>query len=260
MKRAVLPLLIAFLIGSDAALAADRTIPAAKKKLIEQLLELTRAQEGTADAILDILGGRLGIPLPPEEMRGEAREGEEMGKFAEETQAAVYDRYFTQKQLRDLVTFFKSDTGQQYVKVARRVAIESRKNIQAATTKQLKEAAERSRATRTRNDVHSFGVAIETYKTENNHYPNAQNIDELAPILSPKYMASVPMLDAWGRSFQYQISPDGNHYRIVSAGVDGKVESVSGAFAAVSNDKLYGDDIVYLDGRFVHGGDPVYGQ
>ena len=34
----------------------------------------------------------------------------------------LYDRYFTEKQLRDLVAFFKSDTGQRYVTVARELS------------------------------------------------------------------------------------------------------------------------------------------
>ena len=236
MRRAVLLMLFAVLMGSDAAIAADRAIPAAKRKLIDQLLEFTQAQEGTADAILDILGGRLSLPLPTEEMRGEAREGEEMGKYAEETQAVLYDRYFTQKQLRDLVTFFKSDTGQQYVKVARQMAIESRKNIQALTTKQLGEAAERSKAERTRT---SPPVPLR----ETQHRSPSP---ELRRTSSARYL--------------WRAAPRGQHYRIASAGADGTLTTASAAFSAATDDKLYGDDIVYIDGRFVHGGDPVYGQ
>ena len=260
MTRAVLLMLFAVLMGSDAAIAADRAIPAAKRKLIDQLLEFTQAQEGTADAILDILGGRLGLPLPTEEMRGEAREGEEMGKYAEETQAVLYDRYFTQKQLRDLVTFFKSDTGQQYVKVARQMAIESRKNIQALTTKQLGEAAERSKAERTRSDIRALGAALKRYLAEHNTDPQAQSFDELVTLLSPNYMQVIPKRDGWGRPYTYSFSADGQHYRIASAGADGTLTTASAAFSAATDDKLYGDDIVYIDGRFVHGGDPVYGQ
>jgi hypothetical protein len=79
----------------------------------------------------------------------------------------------------------------------------------------------------------------------------AKNIDEVAALLSPKYMYTVPRQDAWGRSFRYEVSADGKHYTIVSAGIDGKLSP---------NPQEYGDDIVYRDGRFIHGGDPYYRQ
>src|SRR5437899_11183896 len=102
MKRIVGAALLALTPMLTVA-AAEGKIPAAKKNLILQLFEVTEAKDGTADAIIDILGGRLGVPPIPEDSRREVRgEGQEMQEITEQTQMAIYDRYFTEKQLRDL--------------------------------------------------------------------------------------------------------------------------------------------------------------
>jgi hypothetical protein len=99
--------------------------------------------------------------------------------------------------------------------------------------------------------MRAFGVALKAYIVDHGTIPTVQNIDELATALSPKYMYTVPRQDAWGRSFRYESSADGKHYTIASPGIDGK-------FAP--DRQAYGDDIVYSDGRFIHGGDPYYHQ
>jgi hypothetical protein len=181
MKRVICAVLLALMPVLTAA-AAERKIPAAKQKLILQLFEVTDANDNTTDAIIDILGGRLGVPPIPEEQRAEMREeGETMQQITEQTQMAIYDRYFSEKQLRDLIAFFKTDTGRHYVDVARKMAT-------------------------------------------------------------------------------YEASGDGQHYRIVSSGIDGKIASASGSLQTEADANSYGDDIVFIDGKFVHGGDPVYKQ
>jgi hypothetical protein len=252
MRRIHSAVLIITLLVSSTAFGVEQKIAESKAALIREFLKVTDAKEGTADAFIDILGGRLGLPMAPETTRGEVREGEEMAEMAEETQLEIYDRYFTEKQLRDLVTFFKTPTGQHYVEVARKIAAETRKNLQASTDHYLAETNERNRANRTRNDFRGLGVALKSYFAEHNRYPRAHSVDELAEMLSPKYIQTVPKQDAWGRSIQYYSSDDGQHYRIVSAGPDGK-------FAAES-ELAQSDDIVYYDGRFLHGGDPNYPQ
>src|SRR5262249_38837211 len=103
-------LVLAMFLGMTAT-SAEKTIAPAKLKLIKEFLEVTEADGGTADAIVDIIGGRLGIPLPSEEMRGETREDPSNAEVAEKTLIPIYDRYFTQRQLRDLIAFFKTETG-----------------------------------------------------------------------------------------------------------------------------------------------------
>jgi len=251
ITRTSLFLTIALLVSST-AFTAQQKITASKAKLIRQFLEVADAREGTADAFIDILGGRLGLPMAPEGTRGEVREGPEMAEMAEETQLELYDRYFTEKELRNLISFFKTETGQHYVQVARKIAAETRKNLQASTERYLAETKERNLANRTRNDFRGLGFALKAYFADHNSYPRAQSEDELAGLLSPKYIASVPKQDAWGHSIQYHVSGDGQHYRIVSAGTDGKFSPES--------EQEQGDDIVFSDGQFLHGGDPNYPQ
>ena len=240
------------LLAVSTAFSAEQKIAPSKAALIREFLKVTDAREGTADAFIDILGGRLGLPMAPEETRGEVRAGEEMTEMAEETQLELYDRYFTEKELRDLIAFFKTDTGQHYVQVARKIAVETRKNLRASTERYLIETKERNLANRTRNDFRGLGFALKAYFADHGNYPKAQGLDELAGLLSPKYLATVASYDAWGRMIQYQVTDDGQHYRIVSAGTDGKF--------ALPSEQEQSDDIVYSDGRFVHGGDPNYPQ
>jgi hypothetical protein len=259
MKRMICAVLLALMPVLTAAVAGPR-IPAAKKKLILQLFDVTDAKDNTADAIIDILGGRLGVPPIPEKQRVEMREGEEIQQVTEQTQMEVYDRYFSEKQLRDLIAFFKTDTGRHYVEVARKMAIETRANLRAAATQKVKEGEEEQRAARTRNQLRAFGAALTAYLANNNSYPQGKSIDDLGSALAPKYMFNVPREDAWGRMFQYEASADGQHYRIVSGGSDGKFASASGRLQTTADANSYGDDLVFIDGKFVHGGDPVYKQ
>ncbi|PYQ31437.1 MAG: hypothetical protein DMF57_14710 [Acidobacteria bacterium] len=260
MNRVIYAVLLALMPVLTAA-AAEPRIPAAKKKLILKLFEVTDAKDNTTDAIIDILGGRLGVPPIPEDQRAEMREeGEEMQQVTEQTQMAVYDRYFTEKQLRDLIAFFKTDTGRHYVEVARKMAIETRTNLRAAATMKVQESEQEQRAARTRNQLRAFGAALAAYRADNKSYPPGKNIDDLAAALAPKYMFNVPREDAWGRMFQYEGSGDGQHYRIVSSGIDGKIASASASLQTAADANSYGDDLVFIDGKFVHGGDPVYKQ
>lgn len=234
IARKLLFLLAALLIASTTP-AAERQISPKKQKLIRELLELTDAPEGAADAIIDILGGRLGLPLASEEARGETREGKQVAVIAEETQMEVYDRHFTEKQLRDLIAFFKTKSGQHFVEVARQMAAETRKNLRAETDRRLTQTAEKARADRTRNDIRTLGLGLSAYFAEQGRYPNAQNMQELTSLLAPKYVPVVPQEDAWGHPLRYEVSADGQHYRVISAGSDGKLSS--------------SDDIVFSDGR-----------
>lgn len=222
ISRAALSLAVILLMSLGAS-AAERKISAAKKKLIRELLRVTEAQEGTADAIIDILGGRLGLPLATEVQRGEVRESEQVAEIVEETQLELYDRYFTEKQLRDLTTFFKTKTGRRYVEVARTIAAETRKNLRAAMERYQSQTTEAARRDRSRNDLQLIGLALSAYFRDQAAYPRAQTIEEMAALLVPKYAPVMPQQDAWGHSFRYEVSADGLHYRVVSAGGDGKL-------------------------------------
>jgi hypothetical protein len=251
---AIVVALCASAVLAEGTAGSEKEIPPAKRELIRELLEVTEAAEGTADAVLDILAERLGVPPLPDALRGEVRESRHMPDIAERTQLALYDRYFTEQQLRDLIAFFKSDTGRHYVEVSRELAAETRKNLQAEVTRQLEESTQRENIVRARADIQSLGRALEAYRADHKAYPKAGDIDKLSALLSPQYMMIVPKRDRWGRAFAYAVSADGLHYRIIGLGPDGKLEMSSSRFNLAPSEVAYGDDIVYADGVFVHGG------
>src|SRR6266550_7207665 len=82
MQRMVRSIFIA-LIGFSMVSTAHPAVTASKEKLISELLALTHADR-TPDAVLDILGGRLGLP-PVTGAQGKVN------------QIEIYDRYFAEQ-------------------------------------------------------------------------------------------------------------------------------------------------------------------
>jgi hypothetical protein len=206
--------LVVLLVTAIAVTLIAADIPPAKQALIRELLQATRASDRASDVDL-------------------------------------YDRHFTEKQLRELVAFFKSDTGQRYLAVSRELSQQSRQQIAV----DLQVALEKSKAARTRADMRSVAVATETYATDNNKYPNARDVAGLEKLLVPTYIRTFPHQDAWGHAYVYVVSPDSAHYIIASAGPDGKLEAASTVFRPAKDPRAYGDDLVFSDGEFVRGGD-----
>ena len=94
--------------------------------------------------------------------------------------------------------------------------------------------------------------SIEALATDTNEYP-AVSFDELATALSPRYIKTVPTVDAWGNPFFY--IADGEHYRFVSAGADGTFEKDSRELATTKLETRTRDgaatDIIFQDGLFI---------
>jgi uncharacterized protein DUF2059/type II secretion system (T2SS) protein G len=206
--------LVVLLVTAMAVTLIAADIPPAKQALIRELLQTTRASDRASDVNL-------------------------------------YDRYLTEKQLRELVAFFKSETGQRYLAVSRELSQQSRQQIAA----DLQIALEKSKAARTRADMRMVAVATEAYATDNNKYPNARDLAGLEKLLAPTYIRTFPRQDAWGHVYVYVVSPDIAHYIIASAGPDGKLEAASTVFRPAKDPRAYGDDLVFTDGEFVRGGD-----
>jgi hypothetical protein len=101
-------------------------------------------------------------------------------------------------------------------------------------------------------NMRTLAMSIESLATDTNEYP-AVSFDDLAKAVSPRYIANVPKLDAWGNPFFYV--GDGEHYRFVSAGADGKFEEGSRNLDVnISEVRALdgaGTDIIYQDGRFL---------
>ena len=108
-------------------------------------------------------------------------------------------------------------------------------------------------------DIRTLATAIETYsidRLDTEGYPLA-DYESLKGLLVPDFIKTMPAKDAWGSPYAYVVSPDGQHYRIVSAGSDIKFERDSLRVAddgkprkEIQSERLE-SDIIYEDGLFV---------
>lgn len=101
----------------------------------------------------------------------------------------------------------------------------------------IQTAIQKEKALRTSADLRTLATALEAYRRDTGSYVQADKCSALLDNLSPKYLASVIRLDAWSREFDYKGTAGG--YRLVSLGPDGKAGT--------------GDDIVFENGRMIHG-------
>ncbi len=100
--------------------------------------------------------------------------------------------------------------------------------------------------------LRAIASAVETYAVDTDlYYPQAADMDELAAILSPKYIQNFPRDDEWGKPFAYAVSKDRMGYRLVSGGADGKIASAS---REVGSPVTKGsDDLILENGEMLTG-------
>lgn len=110
---------------------------------------------------------------------------------------------------------------------------------------------------RTMADIRSIGTAVESYGIDNNQYPPAHSLDELAKLLAPTYIKTLPRQDGWGHDFRYVCwreqsdSPGPDSYLIASPGKDGKWETTDLRKYTESAFQGLDQDIVYKNGSFL---------
>jgi type II secretory pathway pseudopilin PulG len=130
--------------------------------------------------------------------------------------------------------------------------------IAAIAIPNLLSAIQRSKQKRTMADMRSIAVACEAYGTDNKAYPNVSSFEELIPKLEPKYLKTVPRLDAWQNGFKYRAwnneedeseGPGPYHYIIISHGKDGRQDSEDYTKETVTSN--FNNDIVFSDGIFL---------
>jgi hypothetical protein len=77
--------------------------------------------------------------------------------------------------------------------------------------------------------------------------------DELAQLLVPKYIASVPEKDGWGNAYEFRLNtrdPDAHRIMAIrSPGADGKFSGTTYRIAAFPKSQE-GEDLVWTDGYF----------
>jgi general secretion pathway protein G len=107
-------------------------------------------------------------------------------------------------------------------------------------------AMDRGKQKRTMIDLRSIGTAVEEYSIDNNFYPKAATIDELANLIEQKYIQIVPRKDGWGNMII--ATSDYTSYTLCSGGKDGGPCTLAGN-GGVTN--RFNDAIIFSNGQFV---------
>ena len=119
--------------------------------------------------------------------------------------------------------------------------------IAAVAVPNLISALDKSRQKRTMADLRSLGSAISGYSIDNNIYPSATNLTQLAASVEPAYVRKIPRNDAWNHLFIY--NSDLTMYTIGSAGKDGGTSLTLVGSGGATNS--FDADIIYASGTFV---------
>ncbi len=115
--------------------------------------------------------------------------------------------------------------------------------ITAIAIPNLRNAVDRGKQKRTVADLRSLATAIEQYAIDNTVYPTAATPAQLGMHLTPIYIQTMPLQDAWNRDFI--VDSASLEYTIGSGGKDGGALNVIGG---PTND--FDDAIIYANGQF----------
>ncbi|HFK5569405.1 hypothetical protein BAX97_14405 [Elizabethkingia meningoseptica] len=123
MKKLTILILIA---AGSFTFAQQQTIPPAKKEKIKTLLRLTNAI-GLSNQIMGSMIDSYQSyykRVPTEYWTEIKKEAATSGEF-EELLIPVYSKYYTEKELEDIIAFYKTPTGQKVIKVLPEMSKES---------------------------------------------------------------------------------------------------------------------------------------
>ena len=104
-------------------------------------------------------------------------------------------------------------------------------------------------------DMRTMAAAVESYALDHRRYPPTSDFSQLVGLLVSKYLLpDGPILDGWGAPYKYLATPDGCHYRILSAGADGVFEKANLAMSLSPPERRASSrpsaDIVFQDNAF----------
>jgi type II secretory pathway pseudopilin PulG len=254
MPRHVVVVLVLSLFVSAGSRAE---VSPSKRALIGELIRVSNGYVLGAGFLTQIL--TLGHEKPVSEAEiAEVRErligDPAIEKMIRENFLDVYDRSFSEGQLRDLIAFFKTPLGRKYAELQLDLGTQGRSSLAGAAAIELQKNLQDSKAKRTMSDMSSLATATESYGIDNDtgngsKHPDAKDIRALGKLLTPTYILRPPEQDAWGNDFVYVVSTDKRHFRIISAGPNGKIDSLSPRVG--SKPASGGDDIINEDGKFV---------
>jgi hypothetical protein len=286
MRRALLAVVVVVVAASLPLGAAEPEPSKRQRELIVELLGLT-AGEGTMQEVMKSIlelsekqfiakaEAQGDVPKDVEERKElYALLHEELARIdvsaaLAEPAIRIYAKYYTEREIADLVAFYSTPTGRKSIKVLPAIVRESAEASAKILGPLLEEAASRASDRQSlkrrpwrkvMDDIRTLSTAVLAYSVEqeDSSYPPG-DFASLGRLLVPKYLREMPAKDPWGTPYGYVASPDGQHYRIVCAGADRKFEPTSlqivlspdgsGPKEKVS-DRLE-EDIVRQDGVFV---------
>jgi hypothetical protein len=242
-----------------------------RERLVAELLKLMDAptfHRAVADAILG--GFTRGGGSDEEREQARAYFDRVLGRvdfaaMVQDVDAPLLGKTFTTDELHDLIAFLKTKSGQKLMRIMPEMTagalLQSSKAIQGAAQQVDEEKRSEDRKKYpwkvVMADIRTIATASEAYATDENHYPKATTMEELRKLLEPIYVRTLPLKDAWGHDYVYRVSPDGQHYRIVSGGADGHIDFTNETIvdipqnAPIRPSKSPDEDIVYQDGQFL---------
>ncbi len=119
--------------------------------------------------------------------------------------------------------------------------------ITAIAIPNLLNAIQRSRQTRSINDMRTISNGLGIYQQDFAKFPVATSLADVTDISNDliPFIGSVPVLDGWTKTFQYR--SDGDTYTLASFGAD---FSQTGTWESGFT-SFFDEDIVILDGFFL---------
>jgi general secretion pathway protein G len=127
--------------------------------------------------------------------------------------------------------------------------------IAAIAVPNLLSAIQRGKQKRTMADIRTICVAIDAYAVDNNTYPPyGASLDEVASLVEPTYIRTLPRTDGWEREIRYHcLEPNGDfctRYALQSAGKDGLYDDLGYEIEREETNN-FDCDILWANGSFV---------
>ena len=73
-------------------------------------------------------------------------------------------------------------------------------------------------------EIRVIKTAVEGYAGVHNQWPAAKNMEELRSLVQPDFIKTLPMVDAWGTPFIYEVDGKGG-YQVRSVNLDHAVRN-----------------------------------
>jgi type II secretion system protein G len=122
--------------------------------------------------------------------------------------------------------------------------------IAAIAIPNLLNAIQRGKQKRSMADIRAVGTAVEAYAVDTNLYPSgASPVSAIQTFVEPKYIKTLPLLDAWDATFEY--ASDNQSYTLASGGKDTSLNGGGTPDSYTGPTTSFNNDIVFTQGQFI---------